>query len=56
MVSIEERYEAAMLLSGVGDALGYKNGSWEFCHSGRCIHEELKQLGGLQNLLVAREL
>ena len=45
-----EKYKAVMVLSGVGDALGYKNGSWEFCHSGIEIHKELKQLGGLEKL------
>ncbi len=45
-----EKYKAVMVLSGVGDALGYKNGSWEFCHSGTEIHKELKQLGGLEKL------
>ncbi|XP_041363295.1 protein ADP-ribosylarginine hydrolase-like isoform X1 [Gigantopelta aegis] len=49
---LSERYRAAMVLSGVGDALGYKNGSWEFCGSGKTIHDELRQLGGLQKLKV----
>ena len=35
-----------MVLSGVGDALGYKNGSWEICRSGKKIHAEAKELGG----------
>ena len=39
-----------MLLSAVGDALGYRNGDWEFCHSGPAIHSELLELGGLQNI------
>ena len=47
---LAERYKAVMILSGVGDALGYKNGSWEFCHSGEAIHEELQQLGGLEKI------
>lgn len=51
-VSLKERYEAAMVLSGVGDALGYKNGSWEFCHSGELIHKEAKQLGGVDNIKI----
>ena len=47
-------YQAAMLLSGAGDALGYKNGSWEFCHNGKEILKELKSLGGLTKLKVKR--
>lgn len=42
-----EAYEAAMVLSGVGDALGYRAGRWEYCTSGPQIHAELAQLGGL---------
>ncbi|KAJ7401192.1 Coiled-coil domain-containing protein 61 [Pitangus sulphuratus] len=42
-----EAYEAAMVLSGVGDALGYRGGRWEYCTSGPQIHEELAELGGL---------
>ena len=48
----EQRYVASMVLSGVGDALGYKNGDWEFCHSGIAIHEELNNLGGLDNIKI----
>lgn len=36
-----ERYKASMVLSGVGDALGYNRGEWEFNHSGREIYEQL---------------
>ncbi|KAJ7422692.1 hypothetical protein WISP_36842 [Willisornis vidua] len=42
-----EAYEAAMVLSGVGDALGYRAGRWEYCTSGPQIHAELAELGGL---------
>jgi len=41
-------YKAAMLLSGVGDALGYRNQLWEYNESGSTIHQELKELGGLE--------
>ena len=41
-----------MVLAGVGDALGYKNGEWEFCRSGLRIHEDLDQLGGLDKIVV----
>ena len=45
-----EQFKSAMVLSAVGDALGYKNGSWEFCHNGEAIHKELETLGGLDRL------
>ena len=51
-----DRYVASMVLSGVGDALGYKNGEWEFCHSGPVIHKELKELGGLSKIDISRKL
>ena len=51
-VPLLERYKASMVLSGAGDALGYKNGNWEFCHSGATIHEELEKLGGLEKIQV----
>lgn len=34
-----EHYKAAMLLSGVGDALGYRNQLWEYNESGPAIHQ-----------------
>ena len=48
--SLLERYEASMLLHGVGDAMGYYNGKWEFTFSGIDIHEELIEMGGVENL------
>ncbi|KAF7204468.1 ADP-ribosylhydrolase ARH1 isoform X1 [Nothobranchius furzeri] len=48
----EEHYVAAMVLSGVGDAVGYKRGEWEFNKSGPSIHKELQKLGGLKNIKV----
>ncbi|RUS89934.1 hypothetical protein EGW08_002286 [Elysia chlorotica] len=50
--TLRNRYAQAMILSGVGDALGYKNGSWEFCHSGESIYKEMKDLGGLDTIQV----
>ena len=49
---LKKRFEASMVLAGVGDAIGYKNGEWEFCRSGRAIHEELERIGGLENIKV----
>lgn len=34
-----EHYKAGMLLSGVGDALGYRNQLWEYNESGPVIHQ-----------------
>ncbi|XP_075577689.1 ADP-ribosylhydrolase ARH1-like [Pelecanus crispus] len=39
-----EAYEAAMVLSRVGDALGYQGGRCEYCTSGPQIHTELAGL------------
>ncbi|CAJ0966980.1 unnamed protein product [Ranitomeya imitator] len=46
-------YVAAMLLSGAGDALGYRNQLWEYCKSGPQIHAELQALGGLDKIRAA---
>lgn len=45
-----EKFTACMVLHGVGDAMGYKNGSWEFNYSGSDIHKQLRSLGGLEKL------
>ncbi|KAF7659508.1 hypothetical protein LDENG_00296030 [Lucifuga dentata] len=45
-----EHYKAAMLLSGAGDAIGYRNHLWEYNESGPDIHKELEELGGLKNI------
>uniref|UniRef100_A0A671KMS5 Inactive ADP-ribosyltransferase ARH2 n=1 Tax=Sinocyclocheilus anshuiensis TaxID=1608454 RepID=A0A671KMS5_9TELE len=42
-----EKFQAAMVLGGVGDALGYRKGRWEMCISGKQIQQELATLGGL---------
>jgi ADP-ribosylarginine hydrolase len=46
----DDLYVASMLLSGVGDALGYRKGRWEFNTDGSIIHRELEDLGGLEKL------
>ncbi|XP_052772148.1 ADP-ribosylhydrolase ARH1-like isoform X2 [Mya arenaria] len=53
--SLEERYKACMVLSGAGDALGYKDSDWEFNFSGPAIHRELKELGGLSKIELNKE-
>eukprot|EP00026_Physarum_polycephalum_P008872 Phypoly_transcript_08975.p1 GENE.Phypoly_transcript_08975~~Phypoly_transcript_08975.p1 ORF type:complete len:381 (+),score=48.29 Phypoly_transcript_08975:242-1384(+) len=49
---IETKYVASMVLAGVGDAMGYNNGQWEFCKQETRIHEELQKLGGLDHLRI----
>lgn len=49
-------YEVVMVLSGVGDVLGYKNGFWEFCYNGKDIFKELKFFGGIKVLNVKCKL
>ncbi|XP_069613983.1 inactive ADP-ribosyltransferase ARH2 [Ranitomeya imitator] len=50
-----EKFTAAMLLAAVGDSLGYRNFSWEICPSGVKILQELKELGGLEKLLLSAD-
>jgi ADP-ribosylarginine hydrolase len=38
------RFQACMVLSAVGDAMGYKNGDWEFNTSSKIIHEQMLQI------------
>lgn len=54
MALLPLHYEAAMVLSGVGDALGFKSGSWKFYKVGNDILGELKSMGGLSALNVKR--
>ena len=49
-MSSMDQFKASMVLSAVGDALGYKNGEWEFCYSGEAIHQQLQTLGGLERI------
>ncbi len=50
-----EKFQAAMVLGGVGDALGYRKGRWEVCISGKQIQQELAALGGLGALTLDAE-
>lgn len=49
-----EQYQACMLLAAVGDALGYKNGQWEFNRSGLDIHTQMMQLTHQKGILKLR--
>ena len=51
-ISMETRYEACMVLAATGDAMGYKNGKWEFLKDGSKIHVELALLGGIEKLKI----
>ncbi|XP_068950039.1 inactive ADP-ribosyltransferase ARH2 [Petaurus breviceps papuanus] len=50
-----DKFKAALLLGGVGDALGYRNISRENSVLGPKIQEELKELGGLDKLVLSSE-
>ena len=44
-----------MVLSGAGDALGYRNGYWEFMTLGEEVHRQVRELGGVEALRVDKE-
>eukprot|EP01104_Vermistella_antarctica_P006418 TRINITY_DN17117_c0_g1_i1.p1 TRINITY_DN17117_c0_g1~~TRINITY_DN17117_c0_g1_i1.p1 ORF type:complete len:426 (-),score=40.86 TRINITY_DN17117_c0_g1_i1:193-1470(-) len=49
--TLRMRFRACMVLGGVGDAVGFNNGHWEFCFSGIEIHKEaLKNFGGIRSI------
>lgn len=54
--SLETRYIACLVLAGVGDALGYHNGGWEFNHNGPAIHEAFRLLGGINKFILDTSL
>ncbi|KAL9654360.1 hypothetical protein ABK040_010388 [Willaertia magna] len=50
-----DRFTASVILGAVGDAIGYCNGSWEFCFNGEIIHKELKEnFGSLKGINVRK--
>jgi len=51
---MELRYKACMVLTGVGDALGYKNGDWEFCFDGEKIHSQFQAFGGIEKIKIKK--
>ena len=51
-IVLTERYVASMVLSGVGDAMGFKSGEWEFENDGEFIHEQCSRLGGIKQLKI----
>jgi hypothetical protein len=55
-VSLLEQYQASMVLHSVGDALGFKNGKWELCTSVQEIHDDLRNLGGLDSIRIEQSL
>ena len=54
--SLNDRYISCMVLSAIGDAMGYYSGKFEFCMSGLQIHEIVNNdLGGLDKLEISCE-
>lgn len=54
MDDFKVRFYSAMVLSGVGDAMGYKNGRWEFGSFPQII-KDYNALGGYKNININRQ-
>jgi len=39
-----DHFRACMVLAAVGDAMGYKNGDWEFLTNGSILHKQMMEL------------
>jgi len=50
--SLLSRFEASMILSAVGDAVGYRRGKWEFLKNGPKIHQQFNDMGRFAGLHV----
>lgn len=37
-------FKASMVLAAVGDAMGYKNGEWEFLMNSKILHEKMMNI------------
>ena len=48
--SMLEKYKAAMVLSGAGDALGYYRSKWEMNLVGNDIQKKVVKMGGIKNI------
>ena len=53
--NMEERFQACLLLSAVGDSLGYRNGLSGFCRSGPAVHADIhkESPSGVNGITVA---
>lgn len=51
---MKDRYIASMVLAGVGDAMGYYCGKWEFTTDGVQIHKECEAMGGVKKLKISK--
>lgn len=50
--SLYTRFEASLILSAVGDAVGYRRGKWEFLKDGPRIHQQFNDMGRFKGLKV----
>ena len=53
--NMEQRYEASMVLTAVGDSLGYRRSVSGFCRSGPKIHADIEKesASGVNGVIVA---
>ena len=49
-----DKFKACMVLAAVGDAMGYKNGDWQFLTNSTILHEDMMKITNGKGVLALK--